>query len=159
MKSVVTGAARGLGEGIAARLVSDGGHVALIDVDEDVSATAERLQAEHPGSLALAVRCDVADEARVASAVDKVVARLGGIDLLVNNAGIGGPSTTVVDTSLEEFRHVLDVNLTGTFLMARACASVTGLPEIGPSSIVRSCLANSAETARLASGAMVLMST
>lgn len=124
MKSLVTGAARGLGQGIAARLVSDGGHVALIDVDKGVNATAERLQAEHPGSLALAVRCDVSDEAGVASAVGEVVARLGGIDLLVNNAGIGGPSTTVMDTSLEEFRRVLDVNLIGTFLMARTCARV-----------------------------------
>lgn len=124
MKSVVTGAARGLGEGIASRLVSDGGHVALIDTDGGVKATAERLQAEHPGSLALALRCDVSDEAGVASAVGEVAARFGGIDLLVNNAGIGGPSTTVMDTSLGEFRHVLDVNLIGTFLMARACASV-----------------------------------
>ena len=124
MKCVVTGAARGLGERIAARLVSDGGDVALIDVDEGVNATAERLQAERPGSLALAVRCDVSDEAGVDAAVREVAGRLGGIDLLVNNAGIGGPSTTVMDTSLEEFRRVLDVNLIGTFLMARACARV-----------------------------------
>ena len=48
MKGVVTGAARGLGEAIAPRLESDGGHVALIDVDQGVNATAERLQAGHP---------------------------------------------------------------------------------------------------------------
>ncbi|MEX2422042.1 MAG: SDR family NAD(P)-dependent oxidoreductase [Actinomycetota bacterium] len=124
MRSVVTGAARGLGEGVAARLVADGGRVALLDVDEGVHATAERLQMEHPDALAFAVRCDVSNEVDVASAVSEVVSRLGGIDLLVNNAGIGGPSTTVTDTTLEEFRRVLDVNLIGTFLMARACASV-----------------------------------
>lgn len=122
MRSVVTGAARGLGEGVAARLVADGGRVALLDVDEAVTATADRLQAAHPGSTAFAVRCDVADESDVASAVRGVLERLGGIDLLVNNAGIGGPSTTVIDTALEEFRRVLDVNLVGTFLMSRACA-------------------------------------
>jgi NAD(P)-dependent dehydrogenase (short-subunit alcohol dehydrogenase family) len=48
------------------------------------------------------------------------VGALGGLDLLVNCAGIGGPSTALVDTSADEFRRVLDVNLTGTFLMARA---------------------------------------
>jgi NAD(P)-dependent dehydrogenase (short-subunit alcohol dehydrogenase family) len=122
VKSIVTGAARGLGEGIAARLVADGGQVALLDADEGVHHTAERLQDAHPGSLAFGLVCDVADEAGVVSAVDEVAVRLGGIDLLVNNAGVGGPTATVTETSLEEFRHVLDVNLIGTFLMARACA-------------------------------------
>lgn len=126
MRSVVTGAARGIGEGIAARLAADGGQVALLDVDDAVKATADRLQAAHPESAAFAVRCDVSDEADVASAVRDVVERLGGIDLLVNNAGIGGPSTTVVDTPLDEFRRVLDVNLVGTFLMSRACVGVMG---------------------------------
>jgi NAD(P)-dependent dehydrogenase (short-subunit alcohol dehydrogenase family) len=120
----VTGAARGLGEGVAARLVADGGQVALLDVDGVVSATAERLQAAFPYAKAFAVRCDVSDEADVTAAVRNVVDRLSGIDLLVNNAGIGGPSTTVLDTTLEDFRRVLDVNLIGMFLMSRACAGV-----------------------------------
>jgi NAD(P)-dependent dehydrogenase (short-subunit alcohol dehydrogenase family) len=122
MRSIVTGAARGLGEAIAARLVADGGQVALLDVDEAVATTADRLQLAHPGSVAIALRCDVADEDEVTWVVRHVVGRLGGIDLLVNNAGIGGPSTSVIDTSLGEFRRVLDVNLVGTFLMSRACA-------------------------------------
>ena len=124
MRSVVTGANRGLGERIAARLAADGGTVALLDVDEAVRATAERLQGSAPGSRAFGVVCDVADELSVAEAVREVVAIMGGIDLLVNNAGMGGPSRTVVDTALEDFRRVLDVNLIGTFLMSRACASL-----------------------------------
>lgn len=124
MRSVVTGAARGLGEGVAARLVADGGQVALLDVDEGVHATAERIQASNPAAGAFAQRCDVSNEDDVRSAVGRVVERLGGIDLLVNNAGIGGPSAPVVDLPLEEFRRVLDVNLVGTFLMARECARV-----------------------------------
>ncbi len=121
MRSVVTGAARGLGEGVAERLIADGGRVALLDVDAAVFETASRLQAAYPDGAAFAVRCDVADEGSVDSAVSDVVARLDGIDLLVNNAGIGGPSMPVLETSVEEFRRVLDGNLGGSFLMARAC--------------------------------------
>lgn len=124
MRSVVTGAARGLGESIASRLAADGGRVALLDVDDSVRATAGRLQATHPDSVVFAIRCDVSDENDVASAVGEVKERLGGIDLLVNNAGIGGPSSTVMDLSMEAFRRVIDVNLVGTFLMSRACARV-----------------------------------
>jgi NAD(P)-dependent dehydrogenase (short-subunit alcohol dehydrogenase family) len=124
MRSIVTGAARGLGEGIAARLVADGGQVALLGVDDAVVATAQRLQSAYPGATAFGVRCDVSDEGDVASTVRDVVERLGGLDLLVNNAGIAGPSTSVIDTQADEFRRVLEVNLVGTFLVARACASV-----------------------------------
>ncbi len=120
----MTGGARGLGERIAARLVDDGGDVALVDVDDDVETTAARLREGSSGSEVIAARCDVSDEAAVASSVTQVSDRFGGIDLLVNDAGIGGPSTPVVDTEPEAFRRVIDVNLIGAFLMARACARV-----------------------------------
>ena len=118
----MTGAARGLGEGIGARLAADGAQVALVDVDDVVAATAERIQGSNAQATAIGLRCDVTEEDDVESVVTEVLDRFGGIDLLVNNAGIGGPSAPVVDLSLEEFRGVLDVNLVGTFLMARACA-------------------------------------
>ncbi len=124
MRSIVTGAARGLGEGVAARLTADGGRVALVDVDGAVFATAERLGRSNPNAIAVPIRCDVSDEGQVASAVADVLERFGGIDLLVNNAGIGGSVEPVVATSLGSFRRVLDVNLVGTFLMSRACARV-----------------------------------
>jgi NAD(P)-dependent dehydrogenase (short-subunit alcohol dehydrogenase family) len=122
MRSIVTGAARGLGEGISARLAADGGRVALLDVDDAVTATADLLQATYPDSEVFAIRCDVSKESDVDSAVGEVKGRLGGIDLLVNNAGIGGPSSTVMDLSVQDFRRVIDVNLVGTFLMSRICA-------------------------------------
>jgi NAD(P)-dependent dehydrogenase (short-subunit alcohol dehydrogenase family) len=122
MRSIVTGAARGLGERIAERLVSDGGDVALIDIDDDVVSTAERLRMRGPGSRVIGLPCDVSDEAAVGSVVPEVLEQLGGIDLLVNNAGIGGPATAVCETELSEFRRVIDVNLIGSFLMAQACA-------------------------------------
>jgi NAD(P)-dependent dehydrogenase (short-subunit alcohol dehydrogenase family) len=122
VRSIVTGAARGLGERIAARLVDDGGDVALVDVDDGVETTAARLREESSRGEVVAARCDVSDEAAVATSVTEVRDRFGGIDLLVNDAGIGGPSTPVVDTDLGSFRRVIDVNLIGAFLMARACA-------------------------------------
>jgi NAD(P)-dependent dehydrogenase (short-subunit alcohol dehydrogenase family) len=122
VRSIVTGAARGLGEGIATRLVADGAQVALVDVDDAVRATAARTQESNSGAVAVGLRCDVSSEEDVDAVVASVVQRFGGIDLLVNNAGVGGPSAPVIDLPVEEFRHVIDVNLLGTFLMARACA-------------------------------------
>jgi NAD(P)-dependent dehydrogenase (short-subunit alcohol dehydrogenase family) len=131
MRAIVTGAARGLGAAIAGRLARDGAAVALLDVSADVTAMADRLAggaggAGHVagGPMAVGVVADVSDEIASAAAVERAVHALGGVDVLVNNAGIGGPDTDVAGTSLAEFRRVLDVNLTGTFLMCRAVAGV-----------------------------------
>ena len=129
MRAIITGAARGLGAAIAERFVRDGADVVLIDVSADVTATAERLGSTgdakaRPGQVALGLVADVSDERACAAAVDRAVSAIGGVDVLVNNAGIGGPDTDVTGTSLTEFRRVLDVNLTGTFLMCRAVAKV-----------------------------------
>jgi len=129
MRAIVTGAARGLGAAIAGRLARDGADVVLLDVSADVTATAERLGSTgdakaRPGQVALGLVADVSDERACAAAVDRAVSAIGGVDVLVNNAGIGGPDTDVTGTSLTEFRRVLDVNLTGTFLMCRAVAKV-----------------------------------
>jgi len=129
MRAIVTGAARGLGAAIAERLARDGAAVVLLDVSADVTATAQRLTAGlgaglHAGGTAMGLVADVSDETACAAAVDRAVSAIGGVDVLVNNAGIGGPDTDVTGTSLAEFRRVLDVNLTGTFLMCRAVAKV-----------------------------------
>jgi NAD(P)-dependent dehydrogenase (short-subunit alcohol dehydrogenase family) len=106
MRAIVTGAARGLGAGVAARLERDGGEVVRIDLLGD------------PG----VVVADVADEAQAEAAFASALEQLGGLDLLVNCAGIGGPGSAVADTPLAEFRRTLDVNLVGAFVMARAAA-------------------------------------
>ena len=130
MRAIVTGAARGLGAAIAGRLAGNGADVVLLDVSADVMATAERLAEGVAGAgggrgqVAVGLVADVSDEIAAAAAVDRAVNVIGGVDVLVNNAGIGGPDTDVTATSLAEFRRVLDVNLTGTFLMCRAVATV-----------------------------------
>ena len=119
----MTGAARGLGEAIAARLAADGGGVVLIDASPEVTGTADRIAAASQSvGPVTGLRADVSDEAACAAAVEQGARLLGGLDLLVCNAGIGGPDTDVVDTDLAEFRRVIDVNLVGTFLTARAGA-------------------------------------
>ncbi len=124
VRALVTGGARGLGEAVAARLVRDGDDVSLLDVAPEVTDTAERLAALRAGATVLALVGDVTDEQFVERAVAETAARLGGLDLLVNNAAIGGPSTTLVETPPEVIRRVLEVNLVGPFLLARAAAAV-----------------------------------
>ena len=129
MRAVVTGAARGLGEGVAARLAAGGASVALIDISPGVTATAERIAAGLAPGLApgaagriTGIVADVADEAACEAAIAQAAEELGGLDALVNNAGIGGPDTPVVDTALEDFWSVLRVNLGSAFLASRAAA-------------------------------------
>ncbi len=122
-RAVITGAARGLGEAVAGRLVGDGWSVALVDVSPSLLETAERLSVGG-GDRVKAWVGDVSDEAFSEGAVAEAAAAFGGVDALVNNAGVGGPSTPVAETTLEDFRRVLDVNLVGAFLMARAVVRI-----------------------------------
>ena len=119
LRAIVTGSAGGLGAAVAERLVTDGGRVVLLDLAEEVLRTAARL-----GPAARGIRADISDETSVAKAITAAVVWLGGIDLIVSNAGIGGPATTVEETDVAAFRRVLDVNLVGTFLVARAAVPV-----------------------------------
>jgi len=115
--AVVTGAARGIGLAIARRLVGDGWHVGVLDIDPDSVATAT---AGLPGAFGLVA--DVRDEAAVEAALDAATAHGGEPPwLVVNNAGIVrfGP---LLDLDVDEFREVMDVNLVGTFVMARSAA-------------------------------------
>ena len=120
----MTGAARGLGEAIAARLAADGARVALVDLSPEVTATAHRIAAALPpdGGSATGIVADVADEAACEQAITAAADVLGGIDVLVNNAGIGGPDSRVVDTGYDAFWNVLRVNLGSAFLACRAGA-------------------------------------
>jgi NAD(P)-dependent dehydrogenase (short-subunit alcohol dehydrogenase family) len=121
VRALVTGAAGGLGGAVVERLARDGCPVMLVDRSAAVDAAAERLKGL---STSAVVSCqgDVADEAFAERAVGTAVHDLGGLDLLVNAAGIGGEGGSVLETSAENFRRVLDVNVVGSFLLARASA-------------------------------------
>lgn len=114
---VVTGGARGIGRGCVERFVADGARVVVADLD---MAAAEALVGETNGQ-AIAVATDVTEEGSVQAAVDTAVARFGRLDIMVNNAGIVFVSP-LVDASLDQWRHILDVNVLGIFLGSRAAA-------------------------------------
>ena len=108
---VVTGGTSGIGEATSRRFVEEGAHVVALAVGEDEVATAA---ARIPG-LEAALRCDVADAQQVADAFAQVDARLGGIDVLVANAGIS-IRKPFLEIDAADWQRVLDVNLTGVFL-------------------------------------------
>jgi NAD(P)-dependent dehydrogenase (short-subunit alcohol dehydrogenase family) len=111
--ALVTGGGSGIGRASAHALAQAGAHVAVSDIDEDAARTV----AQEIGR-GEAHRLDVADEATVKAVVGAIVDRHGRIDILVNNAGLGARMPTV-DLPTERWRHVLAVNLDGSFFCAR----------------------------------------
>jgi 3-oxoacyl-[acyl-carrier protein] reductase len=114
---VVTGAARGIGYAIAERLLQSGAAVSLWDVDGEALAGAEKSLCAH-GRVAAHV-VDVTSEEKVAQAAADTVRRFGWVDLLVNNAGIGGPICQTWEYEVETVRRVFEVNYVGTFLCCK----------------------------------------
>jgi 3-oxoacyl-[acyl-carrier protein] reductase len=117
--AVVTGAARGIGAGVATRLAEDGFAVAVIDLDEDsCKGTVEGITDK--GGKALAVGADVSDSAAVQAGVDRIAAELGPPLALVNNAGVLRDNLLFKMTD-SDWDTVMNVHLRGSFLMSRAC--------------------------------------
>ncbi|WP_197378750.1 3-oxoacyl-ACP reductase FabG [Mycolicibacterium mengxianglii] len=118
--AVITGGAQGLGYAIAERFVAEGAQVVLGDLDlEATQAAAARLGA----GVAAAVRCDVTSSAEVSSLVDTAVTTFGGLDIMVNNAGITRDATMRKMTE-DQFDQVIAVHLKGTWNGIRAAAAI-----------------------------------
>ncbi|MFJ6655565.1 3-oxoacyl-ACP reductase FabG [Streptomyces sp. NPDC091377] len=117
--AVVTGGARGIGAATAVRLAAEGRAVAVIDLDEAACKdTVEKITAA--GGTALAVGCDVSDEAQVEAAVARIAQELGAPTILVNNAGVLRDNL-LFKMSVTDWDTVMNVHLRGAFLMSRAC--------------------------------------
>ena len=120
--AIVTGGARGIGLAIARRCLQAGASVALWDLDAAVLSAA--LHTLAPLGTATSAVVDVRDEAQIARAAAQSQERFGAIDVLVNNAGILGPTVPSWAHTPAQWRDVLDVNLTGAWLCCRAVAPV-----------------------------------
>jgi len=117
---IVTGAARGIGEGIAKRFVEEGARVAIADLKfEAAEETAARLSAMGPGT-AIGVAMDVTDEQEVIDGVAAVVGKWGCIDVLVSNAGIQIVHK-IEHFPFTDWKKLLSIHLDGAFLTSRAC--------------------------------------
>ncbi|AWK74644.1 beta-ketoacyl-ACP reductase [Rhodococcus oxybenzonivorans] len=116
--AIVTGSARGIGAAVAQRLASDGHAVAVLDLDESACAgTVDAITSA--GGEALAVGANVADEASVTAAVERVASELGAPTILINNAGITRDNL-LFKMSVDDWDAVMNVHLRGAFLMSRA---------------------------------------
>ena len=116
--ALVTGAGSGIGRAIACAFARNGAKVAALDRDSD-GATQTVATIANEGGVARAVVCDITDESAVAHALDSVEEMFGPVTLLVNNAGIG-ERRPFLELSVQDWRRVIDVNLTGAFVCAQA---------------------------------------
>ena len=117
--AVVTGAASGIGKETATRISKNGAKVALWDYDEKNI----ELESEKIGNNSIPLKVDVSDENSIKNAAEIVRNKLGTPSLLVNCAGVAGDNATVANTDPNEWRRVININLTGTFLCCRELVS------------------------------------
>jgi NAD(P)-dependent dehydrogenase (short-subunit alcohol dehydrogenase family) len=112
--ALVTGASSGMGLATAKAFAEAGASVVLADVNEaKARAEAEKLVAA--GHKAIAIRCDVSDDAQVAAMIDQIVATFGRLDAAFNNAGVMAQVADTADSTLEEFERVTSINLKGVW--------------------------------------------
>ncbi len=117
--AIVTGSARGIGAGIARRFAEEGASVAVLDLDESqAAATAAELPVQGDAK-AVGIGCNVSDSASVEAGVARVLEELGGVHVLVNNAGITRDNL-LFKLSEDDWDSVMNVHLKGAFLMSKA---------------------------------------
>jgi NAD(P)-dependent dehydrogenase (short-subunit alcohol dehydrogenase family) len=130
--AIVTGAAKGIGWGIATVFAQEGAKVVVVDWDEQAGVqTAAEICDQ--GGQAIFVKCDVSNEEQVKAMVQAALDRFGQIDILVNNAGIG-VYKTVLDATSEDWDRALGVNLKGVFLCSKY--TIPHMQKIGKGAIV-----------------------
>jgi meso-butanediol dehydrogenase/(S,S)-butanediol dehydrogenase/diacetyl reductase len=135
---IVTGAASGIGLGVARRFSSEGANVVMCDVHErELKDAASSL----PGDRTLALRCDVSDARAVDQLVAAAVERFGALHVMVNNAGVA-PEGSVTEVSLDDWKKAIDTDLSGVF---HGCRSA--LPELLKT---QGCIVNTASVSGLA---------
>jgi 3-oxoacyl-[acyl-carrier protein] reductase len=117
-RAVITGGAQGIGRAVAERFLQDGATVTLWDADADLGPkTVAELSSQ--GAI-YSQTLDITDADAIERAAKIAVEQMGGVDILVNSAGIAGASRKTWEYSPEEWRRVVDIDLTGTFLCCRA---------------------------------------
>jgi NAD(P)-dependent dehydrogenase (short-subunit alcohol dehydrogenase family) len=114
LRVLITAGASGIGRAISDLLVARGARVHICDISDELIA---QVRADHPQCHA--TKADVASEADVDRLLKETASSLGGLDALINNAGIPGPTGAVEDIAAADWRRTIDVNLTGQFLCAR----------------------------------------
>ncbi len=117
--AIVTGGSKGLGKAMAAGLASAGANLVLVSRNQaEVEAAADEISSDY-GVQAIGIQADVTSEEQVQGVVDTCIEKFGKIDVLINNAGINirGP---IDELSVEEFKQVMDINVNGVWLCARA---------------------------------------
>lgn len=130
---IITGAASGIGHGIAERFIADGAKVVIADLKIDAARdTAEKLTKKGPGE-AMAVEMNVTDEGLVNKGIEAVVEKWGKIDVLVSNAGIQIVHP-IEDFPFTEWKKLLSIHLDGAFLTSKAC--IPHMKKVGSGSII-----------------------
>lgn len=117
--AVVTGASQGIGREIAVRFAEAGASVTVAARSDGIYETRDRIGDD----AALPVETDVTDEASVEATIAETVETFGGLDCVVNNAGIAGPTAPIEDVDREQWERTMDVNVTGMFLLVKHAAS------------------------------------
>src|SRR6266511_3750181 len=130
--AIVTGGGSGIGRAVARRFAAEGAAVAVADIAAD-HAKAVAAEIQELGGRAFAMGVDVTDQQQVQALVDRAVSEFGGLDVLMTAAGVLGFGS-VVETEPDEWRRVIGVNLTGTYLCARS--AIPPMVERGGGAIV-----------------------